>query len=304
MQQEGNVLAEVEALEKFIPFAPSETSYGMGWKSVQAVRHRDVPAIGEFSLPPVSLHAITLTLRPPEKLYVRSEGLKLDRPVPAGSISLIPAGSTVQVDWQGSRDWLRIYLEPSIVARVATESFEFDSTRTVVPAFYSPDAPGLRSAIMAVYNELRVGGGDGQQLLVESLATILSVHLIRRITGAHRPSPTAEAVLPGPKLRTVTEYVMDNLHGGLTLKRMASVANLSPYEFVRQFKAATGLTPYQYVIHSRVERARQLLRTHGKLSLAEVAVRTGFSDQSHFTSLFKRIIGVTPRQFRLSAGIS
>jgi len=97
---------------------------------------------------------------------------------------------------------------------------------------------------------------------------------------------------------------MDNLHGGLTLKRMASVANLRPYEFVRQFKAATGLTPYQYVIHSRVERAQQLLRTHGKLSLAEVAVRTGFSDQSHLTSLFKRIIGVTPRQFRLSAGIS
>jgi AraC family transcriptional regulator len=85
---------------------------------------------------------------------------------------------------------------------------------------------------------------------------------------------------------------------------MASVATLSPYHFVRQFKAATGLTPYQYVIHRRVERAQHLLRTHSKLSLAEVSVRTGFSDQSHFTSLFKRIIGVTPRQFRLSTGMS
>jgi len=54
------------------------------------------------------------------------------------------------------------------------------------------------------------------------------------------------------------------------------------------------------VIHRRVERATQLLRTNGELSLAEVAVRTGFSDQSHFTSLFKRIIGVTPGQFRLA----
>ena len=304
MQQEENSLKELEALQNFLPFTPSETSYRMGWKGMQAVRYRRIPDSGEFSLPPVSLHAINLTLRPPKRLNVRSEGLKLDRPLPTGSISLIPAGSAVLADWQGKRDLLRIYLKPSIVARVATESFEFDSTRTVVPPIYFLDAPGLRSAMMAVYHELRTGGGNGEQLLVESLATILSVHLIRHVTCAHRPPPTAETVLPRPKLHTVIEYIMDNLVAGLTLEQMASVANLSAYEFVRQFKTATGLTPYQYVIHSRIERAEHLLRTHSKLSLAEVAVRTGFSDQSHFTSLFKRIIGVTPRQFRLSTRIS
>jgi len=300
MQQEDNSLKELEALQKFLPFTPSETSYRMGWKGMHAVRYRRIPDSGGFSLPPVSLHAINLTLRPPKKLNVRSEGLKLDRPLPTGSISLIPAGSAVLADWQGNRDLLRIYLKPSIVARVATESFKFDSTRTVVPPIYFLDAPGLRSAIMAVYHELRVGGGEGEQLLVESLAIILSVHLIRHITGMHRPPLRAEAVLPRPKLHTVIEYIMENVEAGPTLEQMASVANLSPYHFVRQFKAATGLTPYQYVIHRRVERAQQLLQKNGELSLAEVAVRTGFSDQSHFTSLFKRIIGVTPGQFRIA----
>jgi AraC family transcriptional regulator len=89
-----------------------------------------------------------------------------------------------------------------------------------------------------------------------------------------------------------------------TLERMAAVAHLSPYHFARQFRAATGLAPYQYVIARRVQRAQQLLRADGELGLAEVAFRAGFSDQSHFSSHFKRIVGVTPRQFRISARIA
>jgi AraC family transcriptional regulator len=72
----------------------------------------------------------------------------------------------------------------------------------------------------------------------------------------------------------------------------------------RQFKAATGLAPYQYVIARRVERAQHLLRRDGEIGLAEVALRVGFSDQSHFSLHFKRIVGVTPRQFRISARIA
>jgi AraC family transcriptional regulator len=303
MGQEENNLREFEALQKFIPFSPSETSYRMGWKGMQAVLYRAILDSGEFTLPPVSLHAITLTLRSPEKLYVQSEGLKLDRPVPTGSITLIPAGSAVLADWQGSTDLLRIYLEPSIIARVATESFEFDSKRTVVPPFYSPDAPAVRSAIMAVYHQLRADGGDGEQLLVESLANMLSVHLIRHITGRYRLPASGDGVLSRRRLHAVIEYIMENLEGSPTLEQMAAVAHLSPYHFARQFKATTGLPPYQYVIARRIERAQHLLRADDELSLVEVALRVGFSDQSKFSFHFKRIVGVTPRQFLLSARI-
>ena len=82
---------------------------------------------------------------------------------------------------------------------------------------------------------------------------------------------------------------------------MAAVAHVSTYHFARQFKAATGLPPHQYVIARRVERARQLLQAGTDLSLAEVAARAGFSDQSQFSCHFKRLVGVTPGQFRMSA---
>jgi AraC family transcriptional regulator len=110
----------------------------------------------------------------------------------------------------------------------------------------------------------------------------------------------AEGVFPRRKLRTVVEYIMENLDGSPRLGQMAAVARLSPSHFARRFKAATGLAPHQYVIARRVERAQHLLKSDDEVGLTEVAVRAGFVDQSHFSFHFKRIVGVTPRQFRIS----
>jgi AraC family transcriptional regulator len=211
---------------------------------------------------------------------LRYEGVERDRPLPAGSITVVPAGSSVLWRRQGSIDSLLIYLEPSLVARVAAESFEFDSTRTVVLPLDGLNAPELRSAMLAVDAELR-GGGGGGPLLVESLAIILCVHLIRYITGPQRLPASADGVLSRRKLCTVIEYIMENLRGSPTLEQMAAAAHLSPSHFARQFRAATGLAPHQYVIARRVERAQQLLREEDELALGEVAFRAGFADQSH-----------------------
>jgi len=291
---------ELEALQKFVPFAPCTTSYRMGWKGLEAVRYRTDSANVEITLPPVSYHCLVLLTRPPEKLEVRYEGVKRDMLPAAGSIAVVPAGSSQLVRWQGSKEDLLIYLEPSLVARVAAESFGFDSSRTVLPPLYGMNVPELRSAMLAVDAELRADRPGGP-LLVESIATNLSVHLIRYITGAQRLPGRADGVLPRRKLHTVIEYIMENLEGSPTLEQMAAVVHLSPYHFARQFKASTGLAPHQYLISRRIERAQHLLRADGELGLAEVALRVGFSDQSQFSRHFKRILGVTPRQFHISA---
>jgi AraC family transcriptional regulator len=295
-----NSLQELEARQKLVPFAPSATSYRMGWKGLQAVRYRESPASGEISFPPFSMHKLALTIRPPEKLELRYEGVKRDRPLPTGSITVVPAGSSTLWRWQGSPDWLVVCLEPSLLAGVATESFEFDSSRMVVPPLVSLNVPELRSAMLAVDAELRASGVGGS-LLAESFANVLAVHLVRHIMGARRPKAPTDGVLPRHKLRAVVEYIMENLEGSPTLEEMAKVVNLSPYYFARQFKASTGLAPYQFVITRRIERAKDLLRTNGGLGLAEVAFCSGFANQSHFCLHFKRIAGVTPRRFRDNA---
>jgi AraC-like DNA-binding protein len=79
--------------------------------------------------------------------------------------------------------------------------------------------------------------------------------LIRHTTGARRLPASADGVLPHRKLRTVIEYIMENLEGSPTLEQMAALVHISPYHFARQFKAATGVPPHQYVVARRVERA-------------------------------------------------
>jgi AraC family transcriptional regulator len=217
-----------------------------------------------------------------------------------GVRKVLPAESSVWQHWQGSLDALVIYLEPSVVAQVVAETFELDPTRTVVPPLDGFNSPELFSTMSAVDAELRTGSAGGS-LLAESLANVLTVHLIRHITDARRLKGPADGILPRHKLLRVIEYIMENLEGSPTLEAMAKVVNLSPYHFARQFKAATGLAPYQFVITRRIERAQRLLRTNGGLGLAEVAFRSGFANQSHFCFHFKRIAGVTPRRFREDA---
>jgi AraC family transcriptional regulator len=124
------------------------------------------------------------------------------------------------------------------------------------------------------------------------------------LKGPRRLADQATGGLPRHKLNSVIEYIMENLDNSPTLEQMATVAHLSPYHFARQFKTTTGQPPHQYVICRRVERARQLLEGKGDVSLCEVALRVGFLDQSQFSFHFKRIVGVTPGQFRISARIA
>jgi AraC family transcriptional regulator len=84
----------------------------------------------------------------------------------------------------------------------------------------------------------------------------------------------------------------------LTLRDLAAVAHLSPAHFARTFPASTGLPPHRDVVARRVERAMQFQRSEDDLLRAQVAARSGFRDHGHFTRLFKRHVGVTPKHCR------
>jgi AraC family transcriptional regulator len=228
--------------------------------------------------------------------------VKRNVPPSAGSISLIPAGSPARVRWRGCKHSLHIYLEPGLVARIAAEEFGLDPARLTVPPLDGLNLPHLRAAMGTVDAELTAAAAGGR-LAAESLANVLAVHLIRHVLAPRRPVRRPDGALPRGRLRAVVEYIEDHLDAGPSLEQMAAVARLSTYHFAHQFKRATGLPPYQFVIMRRVERAQQLLRA-GDLSLAEIAARAGFSDQSAFCRHFKRLVGVTPGRFRMHTRIA
>ena len=287
---------------KAIPFEPAAWSDRLRWVGLQAARYSGEPAF-ELHPPASTHHWLVLVTRPPEELDLRYEGVKRHVPPPAGSISVVPAGSPALWRWSGRKDSLHIYLEPGLVARVAAEAFDLDPARMTVPSLDALDLPQLRAAMLAVDAEL-TAGDTGMRLAAESLANLLAVHLIRHVSAPRRLERGRDGVLPRGRLRAVVEYIEEHLDGCPTLAQLAAVVRLNPYHFARQFKAATGLPPHQYVILRRVERAKQLLQAGTDLSLAEVALHAGFSDQSQFCHHFKRFVGVTPGQFRTPSRIA
>ena len=287
---------------RILPFAPAAASDRLGWIGLDAAHCRAEPAF-ERRVPALTHHRLVLVTQPPEALDLRYDGVKRHVPPPAGSITLVPAGHPVWARSSGHKDELHIFLEAGVVARVAAEAFDLDPARLTIPPFDGLDLPPLRAAMGAVAAEL-TAGAPGGRLAAEALATLLAVQLLRQALAPRHPARGRDSALPRAKLHAVMAYIEASLDADLTLAQLAAAAYRSPYHFARQFTAATGMPPHQYVIARRVARAQQLLHPDQDLSLAEIAVRVGFADQSQFTQHFKRVVGVTPGQFRISARIA
>jgi AraC family transcriptional regulator len=103
--------------------------------------------------------------------------------------------------------------------------------------------------------------------------------------------------LPSCRLRRVTEYIQQNLDKDLTLAELAAVVYMSPYHFARLFKGSTGVPPHRFVVRQRIARARAFLAMQG-LSIAQISRMVGFRTPSHFTTVFRRVTGITPRGYR------
>ena len=287
---------------KLLPFEPAAASDRLGWTGLEAASAPAAPS-AELDRPALTHHTLVLFSQPPDELELRYEGVKRYRQPPAGAVSVVPAGSLSQWRWRGTKGSIHVYLEPGLVGRVAAEVFDRDPARLAVPPLDNLDVPPLRATMAIVAGELASCGAGGP-LAAESLANVLAVHLLRHLSAPRRLQRGRDGVLPRGRLRAAVEYIEEHLQGCPSLAQMAALVGLNPYHFARQFKAATGLPPHHYVLARRVERAKHLLQQDRDLSLAEIAACAGFSDQSHFSHHFKRLIGVTPGRFRTPANIA
>ena len=118
-------------------------------------------------------------------------------------------------------------------------------------------------------------------------------------TRPNHPIAIPRGGLSPKTLRRVQDHVAADLGQKNTNQALAQVAKLSPSHFARMFKQTEGISPHRYVLQCRIKWARELL-AGTDMPLSEIAVVTGFSDQSHYTRWFREIIGVTPGSYRWS----
>jgi AraC family transcriptional regulator len=211
-----------------------------------------------------------------------------------GNICLTPFGQTVGAFWDAPIDNMGILLDPAMVSRIASENglpanFEFKE-------IYKKKDPLIQHLGLALLAESTSDTRPGK-LYADSLIQSLTLHLLTNYTTAECAVPQTNGGLPGYKLRRVQEFINENLGDELGLTELAAVADLSQFHFARAFRKTVGLTPQRYLMQQRIERAKDLLANE-ELPIVEVGLRTGFKNQSHFTTLFRKFTNLTPKTWR------
>lgn len=284
---ELNYLAELETLPP-----PVCTSERLSWRGFRLERHRIsncAPTPDKF----YTSHVVALTLDGKFKNDLPVIGGKRDISYRRNEILLYPAGLThVGYDPQ-EMDLLAVYLEPDFIERAARDLIGGERVE-LVPRFKLDD-PFVENFIRFLLTEAETG--ECGSLYAESLATALAIRLVKNHSAAKLVLLEYGGGLPKYKLRRVVEYINESLDGELPLSTLAAVCELSVYHFARQFKQSTGATPHQFVLRRKIERAKRLL-TETNSSVAEIAFRLGFADQSHFTKLFFSVTGATPKTYK------
>lgn len=185
-----------------------------------------------------------------------------------------------------------ITLDPRRVAEVLGHDFE-------LAIDYAVHDPQLTRLVQLLVCESR-SGNPGGALFVETVATALMLHLDQHHVSA--PQRPAVGGLAPAALRRLRAFVEAHLGESIGLDRLAAVCGLSTGHFTRAFRQSTGLSPGQFVMARRLERARDALTAHPPRSIAGIATDLGFSDQAHLTRQFKRRYGITPGAWRRARG--
>lgn len=159
------------------------------------------------------------------------------------------------------------------------------------------DDPIVRGLGKALHPLLR-HGIPHEQLFVDHIMLALRAHILGAYKGAKFKRTPKIYGLSATHERTVKEMMQEHLREGITLQAMADACNLSVSSLIRGFRRSTGLTPHQWLIEQRLDTATQLMVRHPELGLVDIALQTGFSDQSHFTRVFKASFGVSPATWR------
>jgi len=134
--------------------------------------------------------------------------------------------------------------------------------------------------------------------LSDAFLQCLSAHHASGSGPADMAEPRRSPGTFSPQARAkVYRYIEDHLASDIGLDDLARLVDFSPQHFQRVFKKTFGASPYQFVLGLRIEHAKALIR-HGKLSIAEVALACGFSDQSHFSTSFSGRVGISPSRYR------
>jgi AraC family transcriptional regulator len=192
---------------------------------------------------------------------------------------------------------LLLYMRPLFV-RSASGELDFSHETGLTPqiGFRDKHICHVAMSLLHELNEANVVG----RLYADSLATGLAIQLVRHYSSL-RDVHVGHGGMAPHKLRKavalIDHHLSDEEEGRIALRVVATAVRMSYFHFSRAFKQSMGMTATNYIAERRIERAKKMLE-ETELPISEIALRSGFSSQSHFTTAFRRLAGATPKAFR------
>ncbi|MGJ5177162.1 helix-turn-helix domain-containing protein [Bradyrhizobium oligotrophicum] len=213
-----------------------------------------------------------------------------------GVTTLLTRAEASDWRWNGNLEVCHFYISPSLMAKTASDAFDRDADGVELHDLLKVEDPVLTWIGDRMVQEVSEGGPGGR-LCYDALALQASVHILRRYASVHFKMPCSQGRFRPAHARMIEDYVEQNICRNITLEELANICNCTPVQFARKFHAHYGMRPHAYVLHRKVERACQHLR-QDRLALKEIALLSGFSDQSHLNRIFRRQLNITPAEFR------
>jgi AraC family transcriptional regulator len=289
--------------QNLMPNPPVATSFQSGWNSIQLAHFRHPST--DFTEISSSQHVVLIPLghQAVDFDFVaegRSQTVSYDaKDYESGFIEIYPADLPISLHSHPtvkSMELIQCYLEPTFLAQVAHESVNLDRVELVL-TLKKVDSLICQLGL-ALKSNLEVDG-VGDRCYADFLATALAAHLLRHYSTQNHCLKKYEDGLSKQKLKQAIAYIDAHLSEDISLNDIASELGISQYYFCHLFKRSTGLSPHQFLIQQRLERAKRLLKQPDR-TITAIALDCGFANQSHFARYFRQHTGVNPNQFRKS----
>jgi transcriptional regulator GlxA family with amidase domain len=270
-----------------------KSSKGLGWTDLFVAVTDEMPHDGMHGAVP-AVWIVTATTSN-DILRCTPEG-RYESVLPENAISITRAGDAVYDEIGAPLQPQHLYLRQSLIDEVAEELFADGRDRRFIGSSFGVNDGVLRRLLAAIDEALREPP-QTSRLTVEYVARALASHLLEKYSTAGPARPLPVHPFNARQISELNNFIKDNLSSGVSIADLANVVGLGRARFIQRFKASTLLTPHQAVIKMRIKRARKMLA--GKnADYALIALACGFVNQSHFITMFKRNVGVTPHEYR------
>jgi AraC family transcriptional regulator len=288
-------LKKAQDLAAILPHSTISSNQSHNWRGLSfADFHHPSHEIPEYFAPD---HTIIVGGRQSGRQQNRIDGrlyTQCDWQSNDANLIVIPAGVTNFSNWTANASFSIMSLCP-IIFRESSQDLMKSHSHELIPQFIANDQL-IYQMSLSLNADIKVGFPTGQ-FYGEAIMTMLVARLLQSHSNIIFQTKNIKNGLSRHNLRRVLEFIDSNISEELNLKEISNVSGLSPFYFLRCFKESMNVTPHQYIVKTRIERAKLMLRSN-EIPISEISLNCGFLCQSHFTNAFRKFTNTTPLKYR------